>query len=198
MVAPLRRGFGSTLIEHSLKTNGGEVLTDFGSRGISCEIKLPLSNTTCFPKGANMTTAPNLPSNVTPNSTIRNKRILVVEDEPLVAMDLAATLEEEGCEIVGPAGNGDDAMTLIEGGGFDAALLDANLGGHGVEALAAALTRRNIPFSFVTGYGRQSLPEAFRHAPLISKPFSNSELFKTLNRLFREDDAVVSIRQRRR
>jgi len=193
--APSRRGFGTTLIEKSLQAHGGEVLVDFGVNGISCEIKLPLGDGASA--GAYSAFAPSPTSkDGSGEPSLRNKRILVVEDEPLVAMDVVATLEEEGCEIVGPAANVDNAKVLIEGSNFDAALLDANLGGHAADELAAALTRRNIPFAFVTGYGRECLPEAFRQAPLIGKPYTRSQMLATLAQLMRRDAAVVPIRQK--
>jgi DNA-binding response OmpR family regulator len=66
----------------------------------------------------------------------------------------------------------------------DAAILDLNLNGKRSDVLAAALTRRNIPFAFVTGYGRDTLPAAFRQAALLSKPFNPSEVAQTLTSLF--------------
>src|SRR3546814_1750488 len=96
--------------------------------------------------------------------------ILLIEDEPLIAMDMCDTLEDGGYTVVGPASTLDEAHELVETAKFDAALLDANLSGEAVDEVAAALTRKGMPFAFVTGYGREALPEAFRHAPLLNKP----------------------------
>src|SRR5262249_47185537 len=127
---------------------------------------------------------------------IRSRRFLVVEDEPLIAMDICAVLSEAECDVVGPAANLGKAMELIAAGNFDAALLDANLGGHPVDELAAALTRRNIPFAFLTGYGREGLPQAFRHAPMIGKPFMPEHALKVLVQLLRRDGEIVPLRQK--
>lgn len=126
---------------------------------------------------------------------IRNKRVLIVEDEPLVAMDLAGTLEDEGCEVVGPAATLQKARDLIEASKFDAALLDANLGGQSSGPLAAALTQFNVPFAFVSGYGRESLPEAFRQAPLIEKPYARSRLVEVVTQLVERSAAAIPLRR---
>jgi hypothetical protein len=74
---------------------------------------------------------------------------------------------------------------------LDAALLDANLHGKPVDEIAAALTQRNVPFAFVTGYGRDSLPASFRTAPVISKPFTTEQLLDETRRLFSRQQAPV-------
>ena len=103
-------------------------------------------------------------------------QILVVEDEPLVALDIVAALEAAGAEVLGTAGTAKEALTLINNTEPAAALLDGNLRGQSVDEIAAALTARNVPFLFVTGYGAESLPQAFAKAPILSKPFSHDQL----------------------
>jgi DNA-binding response OmpR family regulator len=80
----------------------------------------------------------------------------------------------------------DKARRLIAETDFDAALVDANLAGHPVHELAAALTRKDIPFAFATGYGRDGLPAGFQDAPILSKPFGERELHATLEALLVE------------
>jgi DNA-binding NarL/FixJ family response regulator len=82
---------------------------------------------------------------------LHGKRVLIVEDEPLVAMEIGDHLEQAGAEIVGSVGNAPDALDIIEREEFSAALLDANLAGAPVDDIAAALTRKNVPFAFVSG-----------------------------------------------
>jgi CheY-like chemotaxis protein len=127
---------------------------------------------------------------------IQGRRILVVEDEPLIAMDIAATLSDAGCAVVGPASSVAEAKGLIAAAGIEAALLDANLGGRPVDELAAALTHLHIPFAFLTGYGREGLPAAFRHAPMISKPFMPEQTFDVIGQLLRQSDKIVPLRQK--
>jgi CheY-like chemotaxis protein len=116
------------------------------------------------------------------------KRILVVEDGPLVAFALAATLADAGCIVIGPAGTVAEAKRFIEEAQFDGALLDANLTGEAVDEVAAMLNRRNVPFAFVTGGAREDLPAAFSDAPMLAKPFAEKDLIATVARLF--GDAV--------
>jgi len=109
--------------------------------------------------------------------------VLVVEDEPLVSMDMESCLTGAGCEVVGTAGTLSEAKTLCAEAQCDAALVDVNLAGKPVDELAAALTRRNIPFAFVTGYGREALPQGFRDALIVPKPFNETGLIATVELL---------------
>lgn len=117
---------------------------------------------------------------------VARKRILVVEDEPIIALDIASGLEEAGAEVVGPASSAAEALATIESEKVDAALLDGNLRGRPVDEIAAALTHRKIPFLFVTGYGRDSLPREFGHVTVLTKPFSQPELVDAAEALFRQ------------
>jgi CheY-like chemotaxis protein len=125
------------------------------------------------------------PQDVADRVRLHGKRILVVEDEPLIAMEIEATLRDGGCSVVGPVGDPEQALSLVESG-CDAALLDANLGGRPVDELAAALTRAGIPFAFITGYGREGVPLPFREAMIVRKPFSREGLLAALARLMQD------------
>jgi DNA-binding response OmpR family regulator len=92
-----------------------------------------------------------------------------------VALDIAAALEDAGAEVA-QSNTVHEALEMIERSSFDAALLDANLHGQTVDQIAAALTRCRVPFLFVTGYERATLPKAFANAAIIRKPFSRQEL----------------------
>jgi CheY-like chemotaxis protein len=89
------------------------------------------------------------------------KRFLVVEDEPLVSLDIVSILEAAGAEVMAAAATTKEALDVIERTHIDAALLDGNLRGQPVDEIAAALAARNVSFLFVTGYGAPSLPKAF-------------------------------------
>jgi DNA-binding response OmpR family regulator len=104
------------------------------------------------------------------------RRILVVEDEFLIALDIAGVLEQAGLHVIGPHGTIADALKAIEGEEVHGALLDANLAGEPVGTIADALKVRRIPFAFVSGYGRDHLPPQHRTAPLIKKPFMGKDL----------------------
>jgi DNA-binding response OmpR family regulator len=104
-------------------------------------------------------------------------KILVVEDEPLLAMTLADLLTDAGCTVAGPAASLKQGMRLVEQEAVDGAILDVNLGGEMVFPLADALVERSIPFVYVTGYGK--LLRACNHGrPVLQKPYNNQQLLK--------------------
>ena len=108
-------------------------------------------------------------------------RLIIVEDEAMVAMLLESLLEELGCKVVHWAANVPAAMKAIEGKDFDGALLDVNLAGTTVYPVASALAERNVPFVFVTGYGLIDTPDArFADAHVLKKPFQSAQLAAAL------------------
>ena len=110
-------------------------------------------------------------------------RVLVVEDESLIAMLVEDGLETLGYEVVGPVGTVDAALRMVEQTPFDLALLDINLGGKQSFPIAEALESRGIPYVFLTGYDRSSLPLAFQHRFGLQKPFRMSALQQALEKL---------------
>lgn len=108
------------------------------------------------------------------------KRVLIVEDEALLALEIGAMLQECGMTPIGPSSCSEDALRLIHEQPIDCALLDLNLQGESTEPIAAALSSRAIPFAFVTGYGRDEIPAPFRNAPLVMKPFAAPKLIDTV------------------
>jgi CheY-like chemotaxis protein len=109
-------------------------------------------------------------------------RVLVVEDETLVAMMLEDMLQEIGCTVVGPVGSRSAALRLLDDGGdgLDLALLDVNLGGETAYEIADALTRRGIPFIFVSGYGAGGLDRRYAGAVVLAKPFEPAMLARMI------------------
>lgn len=111
------------------------------------------------------------------NHPLNGRRVLVVEDESLVAMLLETILEDMGCIPVGPASNIDEGEILArDAADLDAALLDVNVAGRQVFPVAEALMARGIPFIFSTGYGEGGLPEEWRGQPTIQKPFTEAAI----------------------
>ena len=104
------------------------------------------------------------------------RRVLVVEDEPLLAMNLEDMLTDLGHLVVGTATRIDKALLLAEGIEFDLAVLDINLAGSNTFQVATILRKRRIPFIFTSGYGRDGLVDGYRGARLLTKPFGPSEL----------------------
>ncbi|MCX7358844.1 MAG: PAS domain S-box protein [Alphaproteobacteria bacterium] len=180
--APTAQGFGSVLIENSLRAYGGEVPVTYAESGVVCEINLPLPELS-HPIGALARETASFSTSATPRAGIDGKRILIVEDEPLIGMVLTDYLQDAGCEIVGPIQNADRAEQMAGSEAIDAALVDGNLAGRRVDEIVSALRGRRIPFAFVTGYGREALPPGFDDAPIIEKPFTEDQVISTLNRL---------------
>ena len=112
---------------------------------------------------------------------LNGRRVLVVEDESLVAMLLETILEDLGCEVIGPAATVEEAVALIRGdAGLDAALLDVNVGGQPVFPAAEALAERDVPFLFASGYGAAGLPDRWAGRPTIQKPFTEGAIGEAL------------------
>jgi CheY-like chemotaxis protein len=109
--------------------------------------------------------------------------VLVVEDEPIVAMMIEDMLEELGCAVAGPATSVGQALDLVVAGGFGAAVLDVNLNGERSDPVALALDRLAIPYLYATGYGASAVPGATR--PVLQKPYTIEQLAAALEQVRR-------------
>lgn len=108
---------------------------------------------------------------------LSGRRVLIVEDESLVAMLLETVLGDMGCVVVGPVSNIGDGLHAVAGeAALDAALLDVNVAGQEVFPIAEALQARGVPFVFSTGYGESGLPEHWRGHPTVQKPFTDAAI----------------------
>ncbi|MDH4744122.1 response regulator [Sphingomonas sp. CBMAI 2297] len=187
VAAPSRRGFGTALIERSLKAEGGSAVASFVPAGLRWILTLPHAGGAAelpadrpvreaggWARGAAAAAA-----------SIAGKRFAIIEDEPLVALELGAILADAGVEVIGPAATAEHARAIIAEGRIDGALLDGNLQGASVEAIAAALDARGVPFAFVSGYGRDHLPVGFAEVPAIGKPFDPVEIVEIAGALLR-------------
>lgn len=114
---------------------------------------------------------------------IEGRRILVVEDEFIVAAMLCDILEDAGAEAIGPVGRVQDALRAIESELFDAAVLDWNLDGESSEPVARALSARGVPFLIATGYGVVSGP--FSAHPTLGKPYMPEVLLAEIAKIAR-------------
>ena len=117
---------------------------------------------------------------VAATSVLAGLRILVVEDEYIIAEAITMMLEDFGCIVVGPIATIEEAIAAVNDGGLDGALLDANLHGHSSAPVGVALRAAAVPFIVATGYGTLPLEDALNRAPRISKPFNESNLYSTL------------------
>ncbi|MDF0697139.1 response regulator [Rhizobium sp. MC63] len=103
-------------------------------------------------------------------------KVLVVEDEGVVALLIEDMLEDLGCRIAASVARLPEACAAAAGSEFDLAVLDVNLAGQPSFPVAEILRKRGIPFMFSTGYGSASLPQEYAGCPVISKPFSAEDL----------------------
>ena len=108
------------------------------------------------------------------------KDVLIVEDDPLLALDFEDRLLRLGVQSVRSAGTVATALDLIAGRAPDFALLDVGLFSEKSFAVAERLTALKIPFAFVTGYGERSLPDRYRDRPALQKPFQAEQLSSAL------------------
>ncbi|TGQ63501.1 MAG: response regulator [Mesorhizobium sp.] len=108
------------------------------------------------------------------------KRVLILEDEPLVAMLLEDLLLEMGHEVVGSVAWISQAMKLADQMDIDFAILDINLGGAKSFPVAEILRRRGIPFVFATGYGSEGLEREFENELILQKPYEAHELKRAI------------------
>ena len=112
------------------------------------------------------------------DSPLAGLRVLVVEDETLVAMLLEDMLGDLGCEVVATASRVAAAVEIARdpGHAFDVAILDVNVAGDSISPVAQALSERPTPFVFATGYGESGVPEPFRGRPTLQKPFGMNDV----------------------
>lgn len=116
-------------------------------------------------------------------------RVLLVEDESLVAMLIEDALHDLGCAAISVASTLDEALRKASSSDFDIAILDVNLNGAPAFPVAELLARRRVPFVFSTGYGVSGVPESFRTVPILAKPFKENEVERAL-------EAAMASRQR--
>jgi len=119
------------------------------------------------------------------SAALRGRRVLVVEDEALVAMLVEDALVDAGCDVVGPVATVAEALSLLDGTETppEAAVLDLNLAGETSAPVADELARRGVPFVVATGYGAAGLPPEHKDVPVLAKPYDPAELTAALARL---------------
>jgi len=194
VIGPKSRGFGTTLIEQSSKGLGGSARATFDADGVSWSIDLPLpeSDSAAAEKvESEASAAPATRPDGEVSPPLAGQRILVLEDEPLVAMMVEQVLMEAGATVVAVSSE-EEALSALKATRFDKAALDVNLHGRQVRAVPSAMVRSAVPFLFVTGYGRAALPPGFEQVPTLNKPFNNQKLVDSLGALGRGPGSAES------
>jgi DNA-binding response OmpR family regulator len=113
---------------------------------------------------------------VSGNGGSTKPRILIVEDEPFIALTLEDMLDELGFTVAGTVSHVAEAIELIGRESIDGALLDVNLGTQKIDPVADVLAARGCPFIFTTGYGRSGIPASHSERPVLQKPFRMDDL----------------------
>ena len=117
---------------------------------------------------------------VTPDNSLENRRVLVVEDEYFIADDIANALRKLGAEVVGPVPDRRRALARLASERIDLAVLDINLRGDLIYPLADALRERHVPFVFATGYDCRAIQSGYEDIPRWEKPFDHDKLARSL------------------
>jgi CheY-like chemotaxis protein len=117
---------------------------------------------------------------------LAGRRILIVEDEPLIALHDRDLLEEWGAEVLGPATSVATALAMIDSEAPDAVMLDVSLRGQTSEPVAEAMLAAGVPFVVTTAYAASLLADPMKNATVLSKPVNERKLEKALTALFKE------------
>ena len=203
ITGPAKLGFGSSVIGSMAEMSlGAKVELSFPATGLTWQLRCVADEVL----DAGVRALPGGEGERPRSSSALTKdrpRILVVEDEALVAIEIAHVLTEAGFEIVGPARRVSAALELLRRSGCDAAVLDINLGRETSEAIAAELTASETPFVTLSGYSEEEHHSAFAAAPALTKPVRPepliAELRKCIEKITRADpalDAELSARER--
>jgi light-regulated signal transduction histidine kinase (bacteriophytochrome) len=174
--APNRQGFGTTIIERAVPHDlGGEAELRYALGGVQARFVLPAAQV--HDAAAPPAEARALPPPVAEDAGPLAQRILLVEDNLLIAMDAEDQLRRLGATVVEVASSVQAALQVIARTPPEIALLDMNLGRETSFPIADALTARGIPFVFATGYGEASaFPERFRQAAVVKKPYTQADI----------------------
>jgi light-regulated signal transduction histidine kinase (bacteriophytochrome)/CheY-like chemotaxis protein len=180
VTAPTRRGFGSTIIEQSIPFDlGGSAEVAYRVTGLKAHFLVPARHIAGKAKG--MSDTPATGAATADAQPLAGRRVLLVEDSMIIAMDAEDALKEIGAVKVVVAANVARALKALEKGGLDFALLDLNLGAENSTPVANVLVENRIPFAFATGYGEDTpLAAQYPGVPVLKKPYTADQLRQAL------------------
>src|ERR1700722_7542791 len=185
---PSSRSFGLKVIRASIENQlGGKAAFDWAAQGMQCMLSIPLRDAAGArePKKA----ANGAGNGTKPTGPAAGRRVLLVEDEALVAMMIQECLTECGHSVVGPISRASDALQAAKESDYDAAIPDINLGDGMAYPVADIVSARGLPFVFVTGYEADTIDERFSHVPILQKPIER----QMLERLFLASPGVAAV-----
>ncbi len=183
---PSRSGFGTVLIDRSIPFDlGGESEVHYRPGGVEARFRIPARHVS---PGRTAASIPARKAQAAPHgileADLRGTRILVVEDQLLIAMDLEKMLGDQAVTEIVTAASATEALARLRAFTPDVAILDVNLGAETSMPVAAELTRRDIPFVFATGYGDRSIiPQEFVAVPVVRKPYDAAAIVSQLSQL---------------
>lgn len=179
VIAPSRRGFGSIVIERTIPFElQGDAGVEYRREGLTATFCIPSR----YISLGEVTAHAPVPGHA-PADALIGKRLLLVEDSMMIALDAQAMLQEAGAEVE-IAGSVKEAQRALQHNRFDLAVLDVNLSGETSLGIAEDLEGEQQPFLFATGYGvSTAIPERFGYVPLVTKPYNVSALAYALNRV---------------
>lgn len=177
---PSRTGFGSKLIKNSLEYDlRGKTRIEYHRDGLQAQFSVPSVYVTQSYDGL---ITPDIQIEAVGKTHIDGMKILVVEDQSLIALDMENTLRKLGAEHINLASNAPEALEMIEISKPNLAILDFNLGDNTSENIAELLLKLKIPFLFTTGYSDRTLiPEKLRDITIVRKPISDSAIAAAIN-----------------
>jgi light-regulated signal transduction histidine kinase (bacteriophytochrome) len=180
---PSRRGFGTVLIDRSVPFDlGGQSSVSYNREGVTASFRVPGRFVSTERASAARATVDAPVARQTHG--LGGRRILIVEDQMLIALDLEQMLTDAGLDVVATAPTVREALSALERHGVDAAILDVNLGAESSAEIADALAARGTPFLFATGYGDGgSLPERHSGVAVVRKPYEAAAIMQQLHRL---------------
>jgi PAS domain S-box-containing protein len=174
---PAAKSFGLRVIRASIEQQlGGETVFDWDAKGLRCCFSIPRRDTM---RPRDLAGGNNVAELHGPASAVKiagKPRVLLVEDEALVAMMIQECLAEFGYQVVGPISTATEAAARVREGHFEAAVLDINLGDGAAYPIADVLTARGVPFVFIPGYDAESVEPRFRNVPVLQKPIEREML----------------------
>ena len=181
-VAPSKKGFGTRVVVATIERElGGEAAFSWRDEGLNCRLSVPRTEVAerrpAQPRPAQRSNGGAANQAQTPASIpVNGRRVLLVEDEALVAIMMRDMLTDLGFIVVGPVSNNSAALAAVRQSGVDCAVLDLNLGGTTSYPVADELSERGIPFVFVTGYDREAVDRRYCKIPMLQKPVDDQSL----------------------
>jgi PAS domain S-box-containing protein len=186
---PASHGFGLTIVRSSIEAQfRGKVTYDWRPEGLRCRLSIPHAQIVSDDHAEAVQSAKR--AAIGTSGSLTGKRLLMVEDEFLVGLMAKRILEGFGAVVAGPYGRLADALVAAKDERFDGAVLDFNLAGETAEPLADLLLARGVPFTFLTGYHRDSIDRRYANIPLLQKPIDAESLERVLVSLLESPDLL--------